>query len=236
MDAAEQPSEDHHLRVEDVDEAGQAEAQPAPDGVERLEHVGRARGGLAAGRPRPPRARHPGDGRRGAAARPRRSRSPSSRPIRSGTCGPSGLTGMCPTSPANPRGAGELLCRRRSGRRRRRPRRRGRARAGRRRRRRGAVRPARRGRPRWPRRSAATSPARRPGDRASGTSRQPRFGAIVTTPASRRTMPTIADADADHALGVGQPALHGAREGRRGRRWSRRPRSGRGGGPGARRR
>ena len=48
---------------------------------------------------------------------------------------------------------------------------------------------------------------------ASGTSRQPRFGAIVTTPASRRTMPTIADADADHAVGVGQPALHGAREG-----------------------
>ena len=47
MDAAEQPAEHHHLRVEDVDQAGQPEAQPAPDGVERLEHVGRARGGLA---------------------------------------------------------------------------------------------------------------------------------------------------------------------------------------------
>ena len=47
MDAAEEPAEDHHLRVEDVDEAGQPEAQPAPDGVERLEHVGRAGGGLA---------------------------------------------------------------------------------------------------------------------------------------------------------------------------------------------
>ena len=126
---------------------------------------------------------------------------------------PSGLTGMCPTSPANPRAPVSCWP--------------------------STIRPP----PTptspemkstcWaptaaPRRSSASAPrsaslataigsdvpsasARRS---ASGTSRQPRFGAIVTTPASRRTMPTTADADADHAVGVGQAALHGARQGR----------------------
>ena len=40
----------------------------------------------------------------------------------------------------------------------------------------------------------------RPGARPSGTSRQPRFGAIETKPSLRRTTPTIGDADADVRL------------------------------------
>ena len=50
----------------------------------------------------------------------------------------------------------------------------------------------RRGRPRWRSRSARCSPSARASRSPSGTSRQPRFGAIETSPSLRRTTPTTA--------------------------------------------
>ena len=88
--------------------------------------------------------------------------------------------------------------------------------------RRGAARPARRGRPRWPRRSAGRSPARRQAI-GEGGGRQPRFGAIETTP-------VVAAHDADDRARRGRSwrrcrAAVAARRARgpRGRRSSRRP-------------
>ena len=87
-------------------------ASPKPsqraDLVERLEHVGRAGGGLAEDGLDLLAARRPGDGRRGAGARPRRPRSPSSRPSRSGTS-PVGVDRHVPDLAREPAGAGERL-------------------------------------------------------------------------------------------------------------------------------
>ena len=109
MDPAEQATEHDQLRVEDVDQAGQPDARAS-------DRHGRGRSARPASRPRPRAAsrrprrdRRPSAGRPCAAAPPRRSRSPSSRPSRSGTATPFGLTGRWPTSPAVARGPGQRL-------------------------------------------------------------------------------------------------------------------------------
>ena len=73
--------------------------EPAADVVEGAQRGGRAGLGVAQERVDLGRDRRRSGGRPGAAAPPRRPRSPSSRPSRSGTATPSGLTGMWPTSP-----------------------------------------------------------------------------------------------------------------------------------------
>ena len=84
VEAGEAAAEHDARRVEHVDEAGEPDAEPLADLVERGERRRHRRRRRRRGPPRPRRCRRRRAGRPGRAAPPRRPRSPSSRPSRTG--------------------------------------------------------------------------------------------------------------------------------------------------------